>query len=259
MSDYTAEAESPAESEAAGGQEDDAAPSADDGAHAEEEKKEPEPEPEPDPLEGLTYDDDPDEPLPLFGDVDYWVQRYTDDPDVFEWYQDPETIVKKIKDFIKPESRVLVVGTGNSDLAPQILAAGVESVTAIDFARPAIVKSRRRNRETEGITWKVMDVRKMTFADGDFDVIVDKATLDCVFFVGEGEVFIALSEIARVLKSRGVYLCISCVPPESRKPFLHRPTELRMKLEEVIQLDKLVPCAERHYLYVSRKIGKIVS
>jgi 2-polyprenyl-3-methyl-5-hydroxy-6-metoxy-1,4-benzoquinol methylase len=134
------------------------------------------------------------------------MQRYADDPEVFEWYQDPETIVKKIKGFIKPESRVLVIGTENSDLAQKIVTAGVEGVTAIDFASPAIVKSRRRNQETESITWKVMDVRKMSFADGDFDLVVDKATLDCTFFAGENEVFIALSEITWVFKSRGIYV-----------------------------------------------------
>jgi hypothetical protein len=55
----------------------------------EEETKEPPPppEPEPDPLEGLTYDDDPEAPLPPYGDLSYWEQRYTDDTAVYEWYQ----------------------------------------------------------------------------------------------------------------------------------------------------------------------------
>jgi hypothetical protein len=92
--------------EAVAGQEDDGAPAAEGDGHAEEEKKEPEPEPEPDPMEGLTYDGDPHEPR----------------------------IVNKIKGFIKTESRLLVIDTGKSDLAPKIVAAGVEGVTAIDFA-----------------------------------------------------------------------------------------------------------------------------
>jgi ubiquinone/menaquinone biosynthesis C-methylase UbiE len=155
--------------------------------------------------------------------------------------------------------RVLVIGTGNSDLKQEIVAAGVEGVIVIDFARPAIVKSRRRSRETENITWKVLDVRTMSFADGDFDLVVDQATVDCIFFAGEGEVFTTLSAISHVLKSRGVSVCMSSVPLESRRPFLDRPMELRMRQEEIIQLDKLVPSAEKQYVFVLRKIGKIVS
>jgi ubiquinone/menaquinone biosynthesis C-methylase UbiE len=126
---------------------------------------------------------------------------------------------------------VLVIGTRNSNLAPQTVSAGVKGVIAIDFARPVIVKSRRRNRPTKGIIWKVMDLRKMSFADENFDLVVDKATLDCIFFAGDDEVFIALSEIFRLFKSRCVYVCVLSVPPESRRPFLDRPTELCMKQE----------------------------
>jgi ubiquinone/menaquinone biosynthesis C-methylase UbiE len=227
----------------------------------EEEKKEPEPEPEPepDPLEGLTYDDDPDAPLPPYGELSYWEQRYTDDPEVFEWYHDPDVVLRAIKRYLEGEGlRVLVLGTGNSDAAPQIAQGGAESVVAIDFAKPAIVKSRKRNRETENIAWKVMDVRKLRFPDGDFPIVFDKGTLDCLFFAGEQDVDTALAEISRVLKRGGRYICVSYAPPEFRRKFFDRPSDLRFEVESVIELPKPLLTEAKHYVYVVKKIGKVL-
>jgi ubiquinone/menaquinone biosynthesis C-methylase UbiE len=226
----------------------------------EEEKGEPEPEPEPDPLEGLVYEDDPEATLPPYGDVEYWERRYTDDTEVMDWYQDPQALLEYLQKYVQPDGRALIIGTGNSNLPPFMAQNGFESVTAIDFARPCIAKSKRRNRETEGITWRTMDVRKMTFPDGNFQAVIDKGCLDCLFFAGETDVLAALTEIARILKGRGVYLCISYAPPDSRRQFLHRPADLRLQLEEpVIELKKLLPSEQPHYLYVVRKVGKLIS
>lgn len=230
--------------------------------HEEEEEhieEEQEPEPEPDPLEGITYEDDPDMPLPPYGDAEYWEKRYTEDPEVFEWYQDPEALIPTCKELMDPEGKVLVIGTGNSDLAPQLNQNGFENVTAIDFVRPCIVKSRRRNRDLEGITWKVMDIRKMSFPDNEFQSIVDKGTLDCLFYLGENDVLTAMAEISRVLRKRGVYICVSCCPPEARKKFFDRPAELQIELEKVIELKKPLQSDEPHYVYVIRKGGKLLT
>ena len=230
--------------------------------HEEEEdhiEEEQEPEPEPDPLEGLTYEDDPDTPLPPYGDAEYWEKRYTEDPEVFEWYQDPEALLPTCKEVVDPEGRVLVIGTGNSQLAPLLAQNGFENVTAIDFVRPCIVKSRRRNREVEGITWKVMDVRKLAYGDGEFQAVLDKGTLDCLFYLGEADVMMAMTEIARVLKKRGVYVCVSCCPPEARRKFFDRPADLRIELEKVIELKKPLESDEPHYVYIIRKGGKLLT
>jgi SAM-dependent methyltransferase len=251
-------AETPAGESAADGEDGEKKPKS---PEEEEDAKEPEPEPEPepDPLEGLTYDDDPELPLPPYGDAEYWEKRYTDDPDVFEWYQDPDAVLPTIKKFVDGEGRLLVIGTGNSDLAPFLHENGFESVTAIDFVKPCIVKSRKRNAEIEGIVWKIMDVRKMNFPDGDFQAVIDKGTLDSIFFAGETEVLNAMTEISRVLKKRGVYICVSCAPPDARKAFFNRPADLKLELETTIELKKPLPSDEPHYVYVVRKGGKLLT
>lgn len=60
-----------------------------------------------------------------------------------------------------------------------------------------------------------MDVREMTFENGAFDVVIDKACMDCLFcgiFIKKN-VKKALSEIHRVLQNNGIYVMISNSPP----------------------------------------------
>lgn len=227
--------------------------------NGEEKAPEPEPEPEPDPLEGISYVENGEDDVPPYAEKEYWEKRYTDDTEAYDWYQDADVVVKACKKMMDAEGRVLVVGTGNSDVAPLLAQGGFESVTAIDFVRPCIVKSRRRNREVEGITWKVMDMRRMTFPSGDFATIIDKGTLDCLFYAGEEEVMTAMSEISRCLKKRGLYLCVSCCGPESRKRFFDRPADLLLTLEQVIELKRPIEWHEPHWLYVVRKGGKLMT
>jgi ubiquinone/menaquinone biosynthesis C-methylase UbiE len=104
-----------------------------------------------------------------------------------------------------------------------------------------------------------MDVRKLTYPDGDFQAVVDKGTLDCLFFLSDTEVLTAMSEISRVLKKRGVYICVSCAPPEARKKFFDRPADLRLELEKVIELKKPLASDEPHYVYIVRKGGKLLT
>ena len=56
-----------------------------------------------------------------------------------------------------------------------------------------------------------MDVRKMSFSDGEFNIVFDKGTLDSIFCAESSTIQInkALNEIHRVLNHRGIYICIS--------------------------------------------------
>lgn len=44
----------------------------------------------------------------------YWDDRYTQDPETFEWFQSYSGIAHILKQYINDKSRVLVVGCGNS-------------------------------------------------------------------------------------------------------------------------------------------------
>merc|ERR1719324_143652 len=65
----------------------------------------------------------------------------------------------------------------------------------------------------------------MELPDGQFNVCLDKATLDSVL-CGEGSTHNAqkiLQEVSRVLQPNGVYICISHGQPTYRLTYLQRP------------------------------------
>ena len=49
-----------------------------------------------------------------YHDEEYWNNRYTNDLDVFDWYQTYRTLQKLINKHIPKEARNLIVGCGNS-------------------------------------------------------------------------------------------------------------------------------------------------
>jgi len=40
--------------------------------------------------------------------------------------------------------------------------------------------------------WHVMDVRDMTYQDGEFDLIIDKSTIDAILCMDEGDLNAAI-------------------------------------------------------------------
>ena len=228
----------------------------------EEHKEQPPPEPEVDPLEGITYDDDPNEELPAFGDLSYWEEHYSQDQEATEWYLDPRDIKDIIEEYAEKEgTKVLVKGTGTCVLAPALAKDGFESVTGIDFSPSAIKKMRKNNRgddAIENLSYRVMDCRDMQYEDGSYTLIVDKATMDCIFQAGEKDVKQYVAEIARLLPKKGVFICVSNIEPEIYEVFFNRQLDLQITLEKVIEKEKPIKCERPYYVYIVRKTTKLL-
>lgn len=58
--------------------------------------------------------------------------------------------------------------------------AGYRSITNIDYSSVCIGAMSARHGDCPGMTWHEMDVRQLSFHDGSFDVIMEKATLDAI-------------------------------------------------------------------------------
>lgn len=233
-------------------------------APAEEKAPEPEPEPEPDPLEGVEYmkDEEAQElTLNAYGDPAYWEARYVAEPEPFEWYQDPEALSSLLKEYCEGSEglKALVVGNGMSELPVVVSNAGAEAVVAIDISKTAIKKSRKLHKENENITYKVMDVCELKFEEGEYKVVVDKACFDAVLFGSDNDAKQMVAEIARVLAKKGVYIVISCHAPQDVQHFFDNPAELLLKLEKTVELQKQLPSEFPHYVYVLRKVGKVLN
>ncbi|KAL6580734.1 hypothetical protein OROMI_006657 [Orobanche minor] len=107
---------------------------------------------------------------------------------------------------------ILVPGCGNSRLSEHLYDAGFTNITNVDFSKVVISDMLRRNvRERSGMKWRVMDMTSMQFANVAFDAVVDKGGLDALMEpkLGSGLGNLYLSEVKRLLKAGGKYICLT--------------------------------------------------
>jgi ubiquinone/menaquinone biosynthesis C-methylase UbiE len=100
---------------------------------------------------------------------------------------------------------------------------GITNITNVDFS-PSVVKL-MTNRYLEmgcNIQYKEMNVVEMgDFKNNQFDVIIDKGTLDSVL-CGENSIPLVdkmMKEVYRILDHNGVFLCISYGDEDHRKTY----------------------------------------
>lgn len=67
--------------------------------------------------------------------------------------------------------------------------------------------------------WKVMDCRDLKYPDNEFDMVIDKSTIDALLCGNNAffNVAIMLKECQRVLKPGGYYVAISYGVPNNRE------------------------------------------
>ena len=88
---------------------------------------------------------------------------------------------------------------------------GYTNIVNIDISFTVVKQMQEMYKDTKEMPYKQMDVKSLQFADGSFDCVIDKGTLDSVL-CGDGSgpnAQLMLSEIHRVLTPNGVYICIS--------------------------------------------------
>merc|ERR1712187_596563 len=79
-------------------------------------------------------------------------------------------------------------------------------------------------RDKSGMSYLQMAGKHMELPSGNFNVVIDKATLDSIL-CGEGSTHNAqkmLQEVSRVLQPNGVYIAISHGQPSYRLTYLQR-------------------------------------
>ncbi|CAN6270501.1 unnamed protein product [Urochloa humidicola] len=112
----------------------------------------------------------------------------------------------------EPAPEILVPACGSSALSERLYDAGFRRITNVDFSRVVVSDMLRRHaRARPEMRWRVMDMTAMQFADGSFDVILDKGGLDALMEPGAGAKLGTkyLNEAKRVLKSGGKFVCLT--------------------------------------------------
>eukprot|EP00831_Metopus_contortus_P050327 TRINITY_DN4233_c0_g1_i4.p1 TRINITY_DN4233_c0_g1~~TRINITY_DN4233_c0_g1_i4.p1 ORF type:complete len:202 (-),score=33.87 TRINITY_DN4233_c0_g1_i4:121-726(-) len=172
-----------------------------------------------------------------------------------------------LEQYIKPEHQILNVGCGSSRLSEEMYKEGFQHITNVDIS-PTVIKQLHERYKEESATMKfqVMDVRKLEFNAGTFDVVIDKGTLDCIL-CGEGSKAssdLMLREVYKVLSPSGIYICISYGVPTFREPILMKSEwNWTLTVEKVAKIT-LPPSKEKtdpndpknfHYIYILQKQG----
>ncbi|KRX10497.1 hypothetical protein PPERSA_01509 [Pseudocohnilembus persalinus] len=209
-----------------------------------------------------------------YGKSEYWEERYTRDPEPFDWYQRltgiKDLLLSQQEPFLTPESAILNIGCGNSRLSEELFDEGYQNIYNIDISAVCIKAMQEKYKDKgPNFQYSQMDVRDMSaFKAGQFDCVIDKGTLDSVLCgdSSTSNVQKMLNEIHRVLTPNGVYFVVSYGQPEHRLLYLdkleydwtvvtqqvNKPT-----ISNTISLtgdDKDSPNV--HYIYICKKKGQ---
>jgi len=201
-----------------------------------------------------------------YGKVAYWDERYTKDPEPFDWYQRYSGIRDLINQYVKREDQILMAGCGTSRLTEDMFEDGYSNVTNIDVSRVCIDVMAERYKDKPTLQWQQMNICSLDFPDETFDVVVAKGVVDAVL-CGEGStsnVAKLCSEVSRVLKPKGLFFIVSYGVPDNRMNYLDKEdvyawTVTVHTVPKPTVSAAAVPSAEDangvHYIYVCSKGG----
>ena len=149
-----------------------------------------------------------------FQNKDYWDSFFSKRSSPFEWYGEYQDLCHILHKYMKPAAKILVVGCGNSKLSEDLYDVGFHSIENIDISAVVIKQMLAKNRQKRPeMKFTKMDMLDMSFADGVFDCVVDKGTLDAVFSKGDEETVVKVQkmfdEVARVMRNAGRYMVVT--------------------------------------------------
>jgi SAM-dependent methyltransferase len=201
-----------------------------------------------------------------YGKASYWDERYTKDPEPFDWYQRYSGIKDLIGQYVKKTDHVLMSGCGNSRLTEDMYEDGYTSIANVDISKVCVDMMIEKHRDKTGLTWQQMNVCALDFPDETFDTVLDKSTIDSIL-CGEGSTANAAkycSEVSRCLKPGGVFFIVSYGTPENRLSYLEND-EYRWKVNVHTVAKPTVSAtavadskdaAAVHYIYVCTKLDE---
>lgn len=165
-----------------------------------------------------------------FNKKGYWDERFAKEVK-YDWLVEFEHVEKELLPLLSTSDRILMVGCGNSTFSGDLYKAGYHNITNIDYSGVVIEKMAALYAESCPLmTWLEMDMTNLTFEDGSFEVVIDKAAMDALV-VEEGDVWdpepavIATvhkmcTEVRRVLNQSNKFIQISFAQPHFRTKYL---------------------------------------
>ncbi len=113
-----------------------------------------------------------------YAKANFWEDRYVQNGGFFDWYAEFPQLNPVFKEYgIENDDKVLMVGCGNSKLSGQMFKNGYSNVINIDISPSVIAQMKEQFPD---LVWQVMDATDLQYKDGEFDVVMDKGTLDAL-------------------------------------------------------------------------------
>jgi len=200
-----------------------------------------------------------------YGKTSYWDERYTKDPEPFDWYQRYSGIQELVQKYIKKDDAILMAGCGNSRLSEDMFEDGYANISNIDISRVVIDQMSDKYKDKPALTYQQMNVCSLEFPDESFDAVIAKGVMDAIL-CGEGStanVAKMCMEVSRVLKPAGVFFVVSYGTQENREQYLNGE-DYSWKMEMLTVPKPTVSAtavpdtkdsSSVHYIYVCTKGG----
>lgn len=181
-----------------------------------------------------------------YGSNEYWAGRWAEAQEAQEWFiVGADKIWPHIEQICadmglcggQPLMKALELGAGTSRLALDLVTQyQLNGVVVTDLAgQPMAMQTERAvgelgERAGQLLRYEEGDCCAMGYADGQFRMVMDKGTNDCIRLSEEpGLLGRFVDEVARVLEPRGVYVYVTCQHEPELEPWLqafeHHKTE----------------------------------
>lgn len=156
--------------------------------------------------------------MPDYGKSEYWDERYKANDTTFDWYVSVEPLKEILSNLMKPDSKILVIGCGNSRLSAQLYDAGYQHITNIDISDVVIGQMKARYKDLDKMEWLAKDAMKLDFPDASFDLVIDKGTTDGMLCGSNSfhNVYTMNKQISRVMKKGSHFVVVSYGQPDTR-------------------------------------------
>jgi len=168
----------------------------------------------------------------------YWDDYYnkTTVEERFDWYGSWDTSIQEmsfapkggsdqvtaraigdlLRPYLTPESQIMMLGCGNSNMSEQMYSAGFENIVNVDISEKLLASLRERlEASMPQMRWVYENASALSFEAGTFDVTIDKGTLDAIE-QNKPLLHSAVTEAHRTLRPGGFFLSVTFNSPGVR-------------------------------------------
>ncbi|KAK2945289.1 putative kinase domain protein [Blattamonas nauphoetae] len=181
---------------------------------------------------------------------EYWEQVYSSGKEVFDFYLRFEHLAELFSRYLKENSSILYAGCGTSAIGFELFSKGHTNVTCYDSNAELINHLQLEAQELDiPINYDTVDLLTFENPEGKkFDIILDKATLDCILCSSNHAASSKqyLSTIRSLLGAGGVFICISHGSSEFRNEVFENNDYAWDLLSETISTDN----GTNYFIYI---------